>query len=263
VAIQSLYAQPTFERGRIPGAFLCSIVAHVVLLVVILWVAATRPVDVAPQPTVREQPERIVWIAMPGPSGGGGGSKAPVPTPPKPVPPPPAQAVAQPAPTPVPTQEPAPEPEPLEPQPAIPAAISTLAMAGATSAPAATPGLGTGTGSGDGVGAGAGPGQDRGFGGGAYRPGNGVSAPVPVTRAPPRYTAAAMRARAQGVITVECVVEPNGTCGDVRIVRAFAPPFGLDDEAIDAARRWRFRPGMRGSEAVPVVVHLEIEFNIR
>jgi periplasmic protein TonB len=72
-----------------------------------------------------------------------------------------------------------------------------------------------------------------------------------------------MRARAQGVITVECVVEPNGECGEVRIARSFAPPHGLDKEALDAARRWRFRPGMRGGEAVPVLVNLEIEFNIR
>ena len=116
---------------------------------------------------------------------------------------------------------------------------------------------------GDGDGAGAGDGKERGFGGDAYRPGNGVTWPVPVTRASPRYTAAAMRARAQGIITVECVVEPNGECGDVRVVRAFTPPFGLDAEAIETARRWRFRPGMRAGEAVPVLVNLEIEFNIR
>jgi len=72
-----------------------------------------------------------------------------------------------------------------------------------------------------------------------------------------------MRARAQGIITVECVVEPEGACGDVRIVHEFNPPFGLDQEALDAAKRWRFRPGMRNGQPVPVVVSLEIEFNIR
>jgi protein TonB len=76
------------------------------------------------------------------------------------------------------------------------------------------------------------------------------------------YTVQAMRARAQGIITVECVVEPNGECGDMRIVSGFTPPFGLDEQALAAARRWRFRPGMRAGEAVPVLVNLEIEFNI-
>ena len=262
MAMQTLHAQPAAERGRVPRALVCSVAVHLLLVAVVFWIASARPAEVVPQPA-REEPERIVWIAMPGPGGGGGGSKAPAPTPPKRVPPPPARAVAQPAPAPVPTETAIAEPEPLEPQPAVPAAIASLAMAGALTTAATTPGNGSGTGSGDGDGAGAGPGRDRGFGGDAYRPGNGVSTPVPVTRAPPRYTAAAMRARAQGVITVECVVEPNGECGDVRVVRAFAPPFGLDEEAIAAARRWRFRPGMRGNEPVPVVVHLEIEFNIR
>ena len=143
------------------------------------------------------------------------------------------------------------------------APIASLAMAGAAIAAAPTRGNGRGDGSGDGNGDGAGPGRDGGFGGDAYRPGNGVTSPVPVTRASPTYTAQAMRARAQGIITVECVVEPNGECGDVRIVRGFTPPFGLDEQALAAARRWRFRPGMRGGEPVPVLVNLEIEFNIR
>lgn len=72
-----------------------------------------------------------------------------------------------------------------------------------------------------------------------------------------------MRARAQGIITIECVVEPDGECGDIRIVRSFAPLFGLDAEAIAAARRWRFKSGMREGPPVAVLVNIEIELNIR
>jgi protein TonB len=139
--------------------------------------------------------------------------------------------------------------------------MADTAIAGAANAPAITGG-GLGQGSDRGTGDGAGPGTLRGFGDGAYRPGNGVTPPVPVRRASPQYTAEAVRARAQGIIIVECVVEPNGECGDVRIVRAFAPPYGLDRQALDAARRWYFRPGTRGGEPVPVLVSFEIAFNI-
>jgi hypothetical protein len=31
--------------------------------------------------------------------------------------------------------------------------------------------------------------------------------------------------------------------GDVRIVRSIDRTFGLDEEAIKAVKRWRFRPG--------------------
>ena len=133
---------------------------------------------------------------------------------------------------------------------------------GAVDSPASAPGNGTGGGSGRGDGRGVGPGREKGFGDGAYRPGNDVTSPVPIKRASPSYTAEAMRARAHGTITVEGVVEPSGECGDVRIVRAFAPPFGLDQQALDAARRWRFKPGTRLGEAVPVLVNLDIEFAI-
>jgi protein TonB len=153
-------------------------------------------------------------------------------------------------------------PAPVEPQPAT-AVVADAVSAGAAGTTAAAPGNGAGNGAGGGNGDGAGPGRDKGFGGDAYRPGNGVTSPIPIRRASPSYTAEAMRARAQGVITVECVVEPNGECGDVRVVRAFMPPFGLDQQALEAARRWRFRPGTRAGEAVPVLVNLEIEFNIR
>lgn len=92
--------------------------------------------------------------------------------------------------------------------------------------------------------------------------GNGVTPPQPLTRASGKYAPAAVHARAQGIITVECVVEPRGECGDVRVVRAFNPAFGLDAEALSAARRWRFRPGTRNAMPVRVLVRLDIEFRI-
>jgi hypothetical protein len=39
--------------------------------------------------------------------------------------------------------------------------------------------------------------------------------------------------------------------------------FGLDEQAIASAREWRFRPGQRLGSPVPVLVTLEIAFNIR
>jgi protein TonB len=249
--------------GGVRGAIGGSIAVHAIVLVALAWIAhrPARHVVVPPQPA----PEHIVWIASPGPSGGGGGSPAPTPPPPKPAPPTATRLDTPPAPV-VPIEPPQQitpvAPEPHEIQPPAPAAVADASTAGAADAPAAAGG-GTGSGTGSGNGAGAGPGTDRGFGGGAYQPGNGVTSPIPIRRGTPQYTVEAMRARAQGIITVQCVVEPDGQCGEVRILHEFEPPFGLDREALDAARRWRFRPGMRNGEPVPVLVNLEIEFNIR
>jgi protein TonB len=96
-----------------------------------------------------------------------------------------------------------------------------------------------------------------------YRPGNGVTTPIEIRKGTPRYTTDAMRARIQGLITVECVVQPDGACTRIRVTRSFDPAFGLDQEAIKAAAQWRFRPGMRRGQPVPVLVTMEIAFALR
>jgi TonB family protein len=62
---------------------------------------------------------------------------------------------------------------------------------------------------------------------------------------------------------LDCVVRPNGRCSDIRVARSLDPVFGLDEEAKRAAALWRFKPGTRRGDAVPVVVRLELEFTIR
>jgi len=94
-----------------------------------------------------------------------------------------------------------------------------------------------------------------------YKPGDGVSAPVVVKEVKPQYTAEAMRAGVQGVVTLECVVQPDGTIGEVRVSRSLNP--GLDQEAIKAVRQWRFKPGHKDGKAVPVRVSLELAFTLR
>ena len=96
-----------------------------------------------------------------------------------------------------------------------------------------------------------------------YRPGNGVSDPILLREVKPGYTSDAMRARIQGSVFLECVVRPDGSIGEVRIIRSLDSTFGLDLEAIKAARQWRFRPGTRLGEPVPVLVTIQLDFGLR
>jgi protein TonB len=134
--------------------------------------------------------------------------------------------------------------------------------ASASAGPGADQGAGSGrgAGAGAGLGSGAGDGLGGGSGGGAYQVGNGVTAPLQLSAGKPQYTAAAMRAHLQGVVVVECVVDVNGRCAETRVKRSLDPAFGLDEQAIVAARQWRFRPGTRLGQPVPVWVTLEIGF---
>jgi protein TonB len=86
---------------------------------------------------------------------------------------------------------------------------------------------------------------------------------VPISQPKPQYTAEAMRAKIQGRILLECVVYPNGTVGQIRMLRSLDPTFGLDLEAMKAAKNWTFKPGMRRGEPVAVLVTIEMAFTLR
>jgi len=55
----------------------------------------------------------------------------------------------------------------------------------------------------------------------------------------------------------------DGACGEVTVVRSLDSVFGLDLEAIKAARQWRFKPGTRLGEPVSVPVTIELDFVLR
>jgi protein TonB len=165
----------------------------------------------------------------------------------------------------------APEPTPVpvipisEPPTLLPTeTLATTVESAIGAPPSVSPGgRGTGDGAGPGRGEGVGPGSDRGFGGDVYQPGNGVESPTPIRQVRPAYTPDAVLARVQGTVGLDCVVQRDGSVGPCEIAQPIRPAYGLDDEAIKAARQWRFRPGTRLGQPVPVLVRIELTFSLR
>ena len=52
------------------------------------------------------------------------------------------------------------------------------------------------------------------------RPGAGVTAPVVIKEFKPKYRADAMRAKIQGSVLLQAVVQADGTVGEVRVKRS-------------------------------------------
>lgn len=90
----------------------------------------------------------------------------------------------------------------------------------------------------------------------------GLKDPRLIKEVQPRYTNEALRARIQGTVVVECVVNPDGRVALATVVRSLDRESGLDDEAIWAARQWRFLPATLNGTAVPVVITIEMTFRI-
>ena len=98
---------------------------------------------------------------------------------------------------------------------------------------------------------------------GTVQPGSDVQVPRLVRDVKPSYTANAMRAKIQGEVLLQAVVQPDGRVGDVRILRSLDPKHGLDDQAMRTVRQWEFQPGTRQGEPVPVAVTIAIAFTLK
>jgi protein TonB len=221
------------------------------------------------------QVPRMVFMQMPGPGGGGGGGGNRQPSPPSRARGIGTDRITVPVARPVRVErDPVESVEPpLAVLNAVPLASGTAYQAGTPEAASSLafslgPGVGggagdgTGTGLGSGVGPGFGPGSGGGFGGGVYQPGNGVTAPTLVSQVRPNYTPDAMQRRIQGAVVLEMIVAADGVPYNVRVVRSLDAT-GLDEEAIRAAKLWRFKPGRLGAVPVDVRVLLVIDFHMR
>ncbi len=261
------------EPKRMRGALTASILSHVAFLALFLLLLRVAPENVTNAILPDDLPEEIVWLVQPGPGGGGGGGNK-SPEPPKKAEAPGKDRITVPAvkePEPVPTPEVKEEPVVEAPQLDIPA--KTMAADAAATVPSAgtldgtgnssSTGSGSGTGAGSGSGSGLGPGSGGGTGGGVFQVGNGVVSPVPIVSPKPAYTSDAMRAKIQGVVLLQCVVEADGSVNRCSVQRSLDRAFGLDQEAIRAAQRWRFKPGTRLGEPVAVQVGIEMSFTLR
>ena len=132
-----------------------------------------------------------------------------------------------------------------------------------SSGPGTGGGIGTGTGGGvgSGKGGGVGPGEGGGIGGGVFRVGGGVSAPSIVYRVEPTYSEEARKAKYQGVVVLSAIVRKDGTIEILKVVRGLG--LGLDENAIQALKQWKFRPGMKNGVPVDVALNIEVNFSLR
>ena len=93
-----------------------------------------------------------------------------------------------------------------------------------------------------------------------YKPGDGVTTPVPIDQPRPPYTADALTARVEGIVTLECVVAADGTVREGRVVKSLFP--SLDDVAVRTVQDWKFKPGTKDGKPVPVRVNVEMSFSL-
>ncbi len=202
-------------------------------------------------------PIRLHLAPVPAPDPGGGGTRSPIP-PTKGQLPPFAKRVF------VPPVERTEAVHPLVMEPSIasemPPSPLTLVQFGDPNSkpgpPSGGPGLnGIGRGRRDGIGdeEGSGSTVTAGVGG-------SITGPVPIYNPDPEFSEEARKAKLQGQVVLEVVVDIDGKAHRIRVRNGLG--LGLDEKAIEAVQSWRFRPGHRNGKPIAVPATIYINFRL-
>ena len=88
----------------------------------------------------------------------------------------------------------------------------------------------------------------------------GMKPPTVRKNVKPEHPLAAVKARVEGTVVLETLVDEQGRVADVRVTKSI--PL-LDQAAIEAARQWEFTPTLMNGEPVPVLLMLEMNFTLK
>ena len=91
----------------------------------------------------------------------------------------------------------------------------------------------------------------------------GIVAPKILERVDPNYPSLALERKIQGEVWMRAVVLEDGSVGDVQITKSLDREHGMDDAAVAAAKKWKFKPAIENGTAIPVVVTITMEFRAR
>jgi protein TonB len=96
---------------------------------------------------------------------------------------------------------------------------------------------------------------------GPIRVGGDVKPPDKVFFPSPQYTEIARKARIQGVVIVEAIIDKSGSVTNVKVLKGL--PMGLDQAAVDAVSRWTFKPATLNGKPVAVIYNLTVNFQLQ
>jgi protein TonB len=94
----------------------------------------------------------------------------------------------------------------------------------------------------------------------AVRVGGQIKEPHKLKDVRPVYPDIARSARVQGVVIMECTIDPQGKVTEVKVLRGI--PL-LDFAAVEAVRQWEYTPTLVNGVPVPVIMTVTVDFSLR
>jgi len=91
-------------------------------------------------------------------------------------------------------------------------------------------------------------------------PSPNTTRPTVVQKSAPEYTQEASEARLQGTVFLATIIGIDGIPSEIKVVKGLGK--GLDEKAVECLQKWRFKPGTRDGEPIPVKATVEINFRL-
>ncbi len=85
-----------------------------------------------------------------------------------------------------------------------------------------------------------------------------LSAPVPLRKVDPKYPPALINARVEGEVVLYAIIRKDGSVDSIQLVKGVEPE--LNNNAMEALSRWKFRPAQRKGAPVELEAIVHIPF---
>jgi periplasmic protein TonB len=95
------------------------------------------------------------------------------------------------------------------------------------------------------------------------QPPSGVTLPRVVKDVRPYYTNEARQQRIEGKVLLDVMVRDDGSVGDVTVKQSLDSVYGLDNEAVKAAKQWQFKPAEKNGKPIAFPIVLEMTFTLK
>lgn len=93
----------------------------------------------------------------------------------------------------------------------------------------------------------------------------GVTNPTRIAESyiPPDYPELARKAKIEGKVFLQAIVQRNGDIGEVSLLRCNRPGLGFEESAIGAVEQWKYEPATQNGKPIDVFITVIVNYTLQ
>jgi TonB family protein len=89
-----------------------------------------------------------------------------------------------------------------------------------------------------------------------------VIKPEPLSKVNPTYPSLAKQKKIEGTVFLSALISERGDVIDVKVIKPAGGNAGLNEAAVSAVQKWKFRPAVKEGKRVKVRLTIPVAFKI-